>query len=284
MRRPLLALTSLAATSLLGALAVAAPTPAPAPVEPPPRGAPSVEPRAARPAFIAAVRRAKVLVGATGGVFTPLYSEGPIELEADVENPQPVALETMLVVERTAGDSAPVTVARVPVEAPAGGKAKVAFADGLGLVSGCAPTRDRVRLEGGTSSRAVRLTPSCTFTAETAEVEVRREGTRRPRVAVAAAAVVGAPSCGAPLVVRVTLRSEAKERTQGTLKLEGTGAEKPFTLRAGAETTLELSAAFHGQAGAHDLVVEVPGEPRTAGWGVRVHRACTLDVGFDQTP
>lgn len=283
MRRPLHAFVSavLAATSLLGAAALAAPTPAP--VEPPPRGAPFVEPRATRPAFIAAVRRAKVLVGATGGVFTPPYTAGPIELEADVENPPSVALETSLVVERAAGDGAPVTVTRVPVEAAPGGKVRVAFADGLGLVSGCAPTRDRVRLESGASSRVVRITPSCTFTADASELEGRRDGTRRARVT--SATVVGVPSCGAPLALRVTLRSETKERTTGTLKLEGTGAEKSFTLRAGGEATIELTlASFQGHAGAHDLVVEVPGEPRTTPWAVRVQRACTLDVGFDQTP
>lgn len=284
MRRtaPLALALVIAATTLASAHASAAPVPStPAPVEPPSKHAPPVEPRAARPPFISAVRRAPVKVGATGGMFTPAYEAGPIDFEAEIENPEASALETALVVEREGG----ARVARVPVEVAPGGKAKVTFTDALGLESGCAPMKDRVRLENGTSSRVVRVTPACSFTAELGEVDGARRETRRAKVSVVTATPISPAACGAPLVVRATLRNETKDRVTGALKLDGLGdgVTKQFTLRGGAEATVDVAvASYQGQIGAHGLVIDVPGEPsREPTWGLRLQRACTLDVAFE---
>lgn len=267
-----------------------APTPSssPAPVEPP-RGAPSVEPRAARPPVLAAVRRAPVKVGALGGVFAPPYSEGPFDLETEIENPSTTPLDATLVAER---DGAGV-LARVPVEIASGGKAKVSFTDGLGLRDGCSATRDRVHLEGkgalGVVAKTVRVTPSCSFTTEVADGNsgeaARRE--RRGKLSVTVATLATPQlACGAPLVVRAVVRNETKERVTGALGVDGFGAEgaRPFALRAGAEAPVEITIpAFHGAIGAHalafDVGADVPVYPPV--WTLRVSRACSLDVGFD---
>ncbi len=302
MRRNVLLLTLSLAVGLLGirgaGLASAAnagprdpaPSPTPAPVDPP-KPAPSVEPRAVRPAYLAAVRRAPVKVGALGGGFSPPYGEGPIDFEVDVENPQPVALDGTLVVERE-GTGAP--LARVKVEAAAGGKTKVSFTDPLGLKDGCGPTRDRLVLEStnASSPRTMRVMPSCTFASETSEAQDRREA-RRGKLSVHGAALASSLACGAPLVVRAVVRNETKERVSGLLRLDGFGSgdrdvgAKAFTVRAGAETPVEITVpAFHGQVGPHALVLEAAA-PRDevpvyqSAWTLRVKRECSLDVRLE---
>jgi hypothetical protein len=254
---------------------------APAPVEPP-RSAPSVEPRAVRPPFFTSVRRAPVKVGALGGVFTPPYSDGAIDYEVELENPQATAVEGILVVERL-GDGAPVVVSRTPVVAAPGGKTKVAFEDGLGLRDGCGPTRDRLRLEDvPTAPRVVRVTPSCTFAGETkADTEPKRRG----KVLVTSAVLASSLACGAPLVVRATIKNEGRERAAGTLKMDGFATEvlRAFTVRGGAEQVVELTLpAFQGGTGVHALTLDVTGEgSQPSAWSLRTKRECTLDVAFD---
>lgn len=254
---------------------------APAPVEPP-RSAPSVEPRAARPPFFTSVRRAPVKVGALGGVFTPPYGEGAIDYEVEIENPQTTAVEGTLVVERL-GDATPVVVARVPASAAPGAKTKVGFEDALGLRDGCGPTRDRLRLEGATTApRVVRITPSCVFAGET---KLDGESRRRGKVHVTSAVLASSLACGAPLVVRATLKNESRASATGTLKMDGFSSDvaRAFTVRAGGEQVVELTVpAFQGQNGAHGLTLEVAGEAsQPSAWSLRTKRECALDVAFD---
>ncbi len=254
---------------------------APAPVEPP-RSAPSVEPRAARPPFFTSVRRAPVKVGALGGVFTPPYAEGAIAYEVEIENPQTTAVEGTLVVERM-GEGTPVVVARTPVSMAAGAKTKVDFEDGLGLRDGCGPTRDRLRLEGAaTAPRVVRITPSCAFSGET---RLDGEPRRRGKVNVTSAVLASPLACGAPLLVRATIKNDGRTGATGALKMDGFASEvaRSFTVRSGAEQIVELTVpAFQGQSGVHGLTVEITGEAsQPSAWSLRTKRECTLDVAFD---
>lgn len=289
MRRFAALLIATAGVALVASRGSAAGPDTPLPVEPP-KGAPTLEPRLQPPPYIAAARRApaKGLPGTSAGAT---YREGPIDYELEIVNPTTSELETNLIVERLDVPAPLPRIATVPVKVPAGGHDWVAFADPQGLKDGCTPTRHRVQLESGTSTRTLETRPTCSFAADARDPLAslspeRRAEARRGRLSYHSAALASPLACGAPFVVRAVARNDASTAAQDArLRLDGpnTDATTSFELGAGKERALTVTIpSFLGVPGPYALRVDASVPVYQPGFGVRVTRSCRLDVALER--
>jgi hypothetical protein len=263
----------------------------PEPVKPKP--VPTIEPRLERPPYIESARRTP-LKGLASQVTAIAYGEGPLSFDVEIVNPPSTALETSLVVERLEGGPAE-EIARVPVEVPAGGRAFATFADPRGLKDGCASNRLRVSLQTGTSSRTLKMTPSCAFASDPVDPgaqlpEARRVEQQSGRLSYHAPRLASSSlACGEPITVRATARNGASTTATGArLRIEGPsvdGVSDRFDLGPGKERVVTATLpSFGGVPGSYVLRIDPAGSVpvHQPGWNVKVTRSCRVDVDLER--
>jgi hypothetical protein len=186
-------------------------------------------------------------------------------------------------------------IARVPVEVPAGGRTFATFADPRGLKDGCTPTRLRVSLETGTSSRTLKTTPSCAFASDPIDPgaqlpEDRRLERQRGRLSYHSPRLTSSSlACGGPITVRATATNGASTAATGArLRIEGPsvdGVSDRFDLAPGKERVVTATlSSFGGVPGSYVLRIDPAGSVpvHQPGWNVKVTRSCRVDVDLER--
>ena len=235
----------------------------------------------------------------------PGYVSGAINYEVEIVNPTPTPLETNLVVDRLVQTKSVADergrITRVPVNVPANGRATVPFTDATGIGEVCGTTYNRMSLETGTSTRTLKVVPTCVFGAKTGDPMAGlppdrrvqqaegRLGYHTPKLETRQITCSGAK-------VSATMRNRSTTAARAaTIELVGPNNERPPGLSkvdvppgADREITTYLvpgsGTHFEGQMGRWTLRVEGGGVPtHQPGWYIDVSRLCSLDVDLIET-